>query len=171
MVTELLDTPMKHTISVLVENRPGVLARTAGLFSRRGFNIDSLTVSTTEDPNTSRMTIVVDGPATILEQIGKQLYKLVDVIKVMDHTEDQIVSRELTLVKVHAADSVKRAELMQIVDIFRAKIVDLGDKTIIIEATGASDKIDALERLLDGYGIKEMVRSGRVVLVRGSKTT
>ncbi|HOF86600.1 MAG TPA: acetolactate synthase small subunit [Armatimonadota bacterium] len=162
---------MKHTISVLVENRPGVLARTAGLFSRRGFNIDSLTVSTTEDPHTSRMTIVVDGPAAILEQIGKQLYKLVDVIKVMDHTEDHIVSRELALVKVHAADSVKRAELMQIVDIFRAKIVDLGDKTIIIEATGASDKIDALERLLEGYGIKEMVRSGRVVLVRGSRTT
>lgn len=171
MATELLDMPMKHTISVLVENRPGVLARAAGLFSRRGFNIDSLAVSTTEDPNTSRMTIVVDGPASILEQISKQLYKLVDVIKVMDHTEDQVVARELALLKVHAADSVKRAELMQIVDIFRGKIVDLGEKTIMIEATGNGDKIDALEKTLSTYGIKEMVRSGRVVLVRGTKTT
>lgn len=171
MATTVLDVPMKHTISVLVENRPGVLARTASLFSRRGFNIDSLAVSTTEDPDTSRMTIVVDGPASVLEQISKQLYKLVDVIKVMDHTDDQVVARELALVKVHAAEPEKRAELMQIVDIFRAKIVDLGDKTIIIEATGNGDKIDALERLLSGYGIKEMVRSGQVVLVRGSKTT
>jgi len=171
MATELLDMPMKHTISVLVENRPGVLARTAALFSRRGFNIDSLAVSTTEDPNTSRMTIVVDGPAYILEQIGKQLYKLIDVIKVLDHTSDEVVSRELALIKVHAADPTKRAELMQIVSIFRANIVDLGDKTIIIEAAGGCDKIDALEKLLDNYGIKEMVRSGRVVLVRGTKTT
>ncbi len=171
MVTELLETPRRHTISVLVENRPGVLARAAGLFSRRGFNIDSLAVSTTEDPDTSRMTIVVNGPAGTLEQISKQLYKLIDVIKVMDHTQDAVVCRELALIKVHAADSVKRAELMQIVDIFRAKIVDLGDKTIMIEATGGEDKIDALENLLKGYGIKEMVRSGRVVLVRGTKTT
>jgi acetolactate synthase-1/3 small subunit len=171
MVTELIDTPRQHTISVLVENRPGVLARTAGLFSRRGFNIDSLTVSTTEDPQTSRMTIVVDGPASTLEQISKQLYKLIDVIKVLDHTGDDIITRELALVKVHTADNVKRAELMQIVDIFRAKVVDLGDKTIIVEATGAPDKIDAMERLLAGYGIKEMVRSGRVALVRGTKTT
>ena len=171
MVTTELDMPMKHTISVLVENRPGVLARTASLFSRRGFNIDSLAVSTTEDPNTSRMTIVVDGPAGILEQISKQLYKLIDVIKVMDHTEDQVVARELALIKVATADSAQRAELMQMVDIFRAKIVDIGEKTLMIEATGAGDKIDALEKLLQGYGIKEMVRSGRVVLVRGSKTT
>lgn len=171
MATELLDMTMKHTISVLVENRPGVLARTAGLFSRRGFNIDSLAVSTTEDPNTSRMTIVVDGPANILEQISKQLYKLVDIIKVMDHTEDNIVARELALVKVSATDSAKRAELMQIVDIFRGKIVDINEKTLIIEATGNGDKIDALEKMLESYGIKEMVRSGRVVLVRGSKTT
>jgi len=171
MTLELLDSTMKHTISVLVENRPGVLARTAGLFSRRGFNIDSLAVSTTEDPNTSRMTIVVDGPASILEQISKQLYKLIDVIKVMDHTEDDVVTRELALFKVYTADAAKRAEMMQIIDIFRAKIVDLGDKTIIVEATGGCEKIDALEHLLEGYGIKEMVRSGRVVLVRGTKTT
>ena len=121
MVTQL--ETMKHTISVLVENRPGVLARAAGLFARRGFNIDSLAVSTTEDPDTSRMTIVVKGPVDILEQISKQLYKLIDVIKVMDHTEDDVVSRELALFKVHAADANKRAELMQIVDIFRAKMI------------------------------------------------
>lgn len=171
MVLDMLELPSKHTLSVLVENKPGVLARTASLFSRRGYNIDSLTVSTTEDPNTSRMTIVVDGPASILEQISKQLYKLIDVIKVLDHTQDEVVSRELSLVKVHAADSSKRAELMQLVDIFRAKIVDIGEKTVIIEATGNSAKIDALENLLQGYGIKEMVRSGQVVLVRGTKTT
>jgi len=165
-----LDTT-KHTISVLVENRPGVLARTAGLFARRGFNIDSLAVSTTEDPNTSRMTIVVNAPLDVVEQIGKQLYKLIDVIKVMDHTDDAVVSRELALFKVHAADAPKRAELMQIVDIFRAKIVDIAEKMIIVEATGSEDKINALERLLASFGIKEMVRSGRVVLVRGSKAT
>jgi acetolactate synthase-1/3 small subunit len=171
MVTSINEPTMKHTISVLVENRSGVLARTAGLFARRGFNIDSLAVSTTEDPAISRMTIVVDGPADILEQISKQLYKLVDVIKVLDHTNDAIISREMALIKVHAEDSSKRAELMQIVDIFRGKIVDLAGKTITIEATGDTDKIDALENLLKGYGIKEMVRSGRVVLVRGTKST
>ncbi len=165
------DSEMRHTISVLVENRPGVLARTAGLFSRRGFNIDSLTVSTTEDPGTSRMTIVVKGPADFLEQISKQLYKLVDVIKVMDHTDDDVVSRELALVKVAATDAAKRAELMQIADVFRAKVVDLSEKSLVFEATGATDKIDALERLLESYGIKEMVRSGRVVLVRGTRAT
>ncbi len=165
------NTGMKHTISVLVENKPGVLARTASLFARRGFNIDSLAVSTTEDPNVSRMTIVVMGPADILEQISKQLYKLIDVIKVLDHTDDEVVARELALIKVHAVDSGKRAELMQVVSIFRANIVDLCEKTITIEATGSADKIDALERMLEGYGIKEMVRTGKVVLVRGTKTT
>ena len=162
---------MKHTISVLVENKPGVLARTASLFARRCFNIDSLAVSTTEDPNVSRMTIVVMGPADILEQISKQLYKLIDVIKVLDHTDDSVVARELALIKVHAAESSKRAELLQVVSIFRANIVDLCEKTITIEATGSADKIDALERMLASYGIKEMVRTGKVVLVRGTKTT
>lgn len=171
MAMTLTEPTLRHTISVLVENRPGVLARTAGLFARRGFNIDSLAVSSTEDPDTSRMTIVVKGPADILEQISKQLYKLIDVIKVMDHTEDDVVSRELAMFKVHAADGPKRAELMQIVDIFRAKIVDMAEKTMIIEATGSEEKIDALEQLLEGYGIKEMVRTGRIVLVRGGKAT
>jgi acetolactate synthase I/III small subunit len=171
MATNTQETQMKHTISVLVENRPGVLARTAGLFSRRAFNIDSLTVSATEDPRTSRMTIVVNGPADVLEQISKQLYKLVDVIKVMDHTDDEVVSRELALFKVAAPDVNKRAEILQIAGVFRARVVDFGDKTLIMEATGGTEKLDAFEHALDPYGIKEMVRSGRVVLVRGTKTT
>jgi len=161
---------MKHTISVLVANRPGVLARTAGLFARRGYNIESLAVSTTEKPEVSRMTIVVEGTDSVLEQISKQLYKLMDVIKVMDHTEDAVVSRELSLVKVNAPPA-SRAEIMQICDIFRANIVDISPDTFIIQAAGSEEKITALENLLRGYGIKEMVRTGKVVLVRGSKAT
>jgi acetolactate synthase-1/3 small subunit len=163
---------MKHTISVLVENRPGVLARTAGLFSRRGFNIESLAVSNTEDPATSRMTIVVEdeGKPAVLEQITKQLYKLMDVIKVMDHSDEPVISRELSLIKVNAEARV-RGELMQLVTIFRANIVDVSEKTFIIEVTGDADKIDAFEKMLEKYGIHEMVRTGRVVLVRGAATT
>ncbi len=163
---------MKHTISTLVENKSGVLARVAGLFSRRGYNIASLAVSTTQDPHLSRMTIVVDdeGDATILEQISKQLYKLVDVIKVFDHTEDKIVESELSLIKV-ASSAATRADIMQLAGIFRAKIVDVGDGTVIVEATGKEEKIDALVALLQKFGIEEMVRTGKVVLVRGARAT
>ncbi|MGD8240312.1 MAG: acetolactate synthase small subunit [Armatimonadota bacterium] len=163
---------MKHTISTLVENKPGVLARVAGLFSRRGYNIASLAVSTTQDPDLSRMTIVVDdeGDPTILEQISKQLYKLVDVIKVFDHTEDKIVESELSLIKV-AASAATRPEIMQLASIFRAKIVDVGDDGLTIEATGKEEKIDALVELLQKFGIEEMVRTGKVVLVRGARAT
>jgi acetolactate synthase-1/3 small subunit len=161
---------MKHTISVLVENRPGVLARTAGLFSRRGFNIDSLAVSATEDPKTSRMTIVVEGPDQVLEQITKQLYKLMDVIKVIDHTGESVVSRELALIKVNA-EPKHRAQIMQIANLFRANIVDVGDRTFIVEATGDEEKIDALELLLEEFGIQEMMRTGRIVLARGVRNT
>jgi len=161
---------MKHTISVLVENRPGVLARTAGLFSRRGFNIDSLAVSATEDPKTSRMTIVVEGPDQVLEQITKQLYKLMDVIKVIDHTGESVVSRELALIKVNA-EPKHRAQIMQIANLFRANIVDVGDRTFIVEATGDEEKIDALESLLEEFGIQEMMRTGRIVLARGVRNT
>ncbi len=163
---------MKHTISTLVENKSGVLARVAGLFSRRGYNIASLAVSTTQDPHLSRMTIVVDdeGDATILEQISKQLYKLVDVIKVFDHTEDKIVESELSLIKV-ASSATTRAEIMQLIDIFRARIVDVSNGTLVVEATGKADKIDALVELLNKFGIQEMVRTGKVVLVRGSRAT
>jgi acetolactate synthase-1/3 small subunit len=160
---------MKHTISVLVNNRPGVLARTAGLFARRGFNIDSLAVSTTQDPDTSRMTIVVEGPDAILEQITKQLYKLLDVIKVLDHQDEPVVVRELALVKVEA-DPANRGEIMQTASIFRASIVDISDRTFTIEVTGGADKIDALVGLLRKYGIKEMMRTGRIVLSRGPRT-
>lgn len=160
---------MKHTISVLVNNRPGVLARTAGLFSRRGFNIDSLAVSTTQDPEVSRMTIVVEGPDAVLEQITKQLYKLLDVIKVLDHQGESVVVRELALIKVDA-DPANRAEIMQTVSIFRANIVDISDRTFTVEVTGGADKIDALVGLMRKYGIREMMRTGRIVLSRGART-
>lgn len=163
---------MKHTISVLVENRPGVLARAAGLFSRRGFNIESLAVSNTEEPTTSRMTIVVEdeGTPAVLEQITKQLYKQIDVIKVMDHSDESVISRELSLIKLNA-EPKSRAEIMQLVTIFRANIVDVAEKTFIIEITGDADKIDAFEGMLEKFGIQEMVRTGRVVLVRGGAAT
>lgn len=160
---------MKHTISVLVNNQPGVLARTASLFARRGFNIDSLAVNITQDPKVSRMTILVDGDDGALEQITKQLNKLLDVIKVLDHQNEAVVTRELGLVKVRAA-SAHRGEIMQIANIFRANVVDVADETFIIEVTGGTDKLDALIGLLGKYGIKEMVRTGRIVLTRGPKT-
>jgi acetolactate synthase-1/3 small subunit len=157
---------VQHTITALVENRPGVLARVSGLFARRGFNIESLAVSITEDPTVSRMTIVVSGDDTVLEQITKQLNKLIDVIKVEDYQGIPIVQRELAMIKVNAEPS-KRAEIMQIVDIFRAKIIDVSDKTFTIEVTGSVEKIDALVRLLDSYGIRELVRTGRIAMTRG----
>lgn len=160
---------MKHTISVLVNNRPGVLARASALFARRGFNIDSLAVSTTQDPETSRMTIVVEGPDAVLEQISKQLYKLMDVIKVLDHQDEPCVVRELALVKVNAEPSA-RAEIMQIVSIFRANIVDVSEDTFVVEVTGGADKIDAITGMLRRFGIKEMMRTGRIVLSRGART-
>ncbi len=160
---------MKHTLSVLVENRPGVLTRIAGLFARRGFNINSLAVGETEDPEVSRMTIVVDGEdERIIEQVTKQLNKLVDVIKLNDITQDEFVDRELIMIKV-CCDSSNRAEIIQIVDIFRARIVDMGRNTVIIEATGDGGKVSAIETSLKPFGIKELVRTGKVALVRGAK--
>ena len=156
---------MKHTMSVLVENKPGVLARVAGLFSGRGFNIESLTVGETEDAAVSRMTIVVGGDDMILEQISKQLNKLIDTIKVIDMTEKQFINRELALIKV-AVNSGNRGEVMQVVNIFRGKIVDISSKTFTVEVTGTDDKINALLELLLPFGIKEMVRTGAVALTR-----
>jgi len=163
---------MKHTISALVEHKPGVLARVAGLFARRGYNIDSLAVGTSERPEFARMTIVVEdeGDRTILEQISKQLYKLIDVVKVFNHTVDPIVERELALVKV-AVNSQTRPDVMQIAAIFRANIVDVGEGTLIVEVSGTTEKVDALLRLLEQYGVQEVVRTGRIVLVRGKKGT
>lgn len=160
---------MQHTITALVENKPGVLARVSGLFARRGFNIESLAVSITEDPSVSRMTIVVGGDDAVLEQITKQLHKLIDVIKVVDYQGIPIVQRELAMIKVNA-DPSTRAEIMQIVDIFRAKIIDVSDKTFTVEVTGSVDKVDALEKLLEGYGIRELVRTGRIAMMRGPRT-
>lgn len=159
---------MKHTLAVLVENRSGVLSRVASLFSRRGYNIESLAVGVTEDPTTSRMTIVVDGDDHVLEQVTKQLNKLVDVIKVSDIGGDEAVERELALIKV-TADVSARTEIIQIADIFRARIVDVAPKSITLEVTGDEAKIQAIEKLLRQFGIKEMVRTGKIALVRGPK--
>ena len=158
-----------HTLSVLVENRPGVLSRVTGLFSRRGFNIESLAVGTCEEPGMSRITIVVIGDDAKVEQVMKQLHKLIDVIKVSDLTENERVERELALFKVSAEPGTSRAEVMQIAQIFRAQIIDVGSKTVILEVTGDTDKIDALEKLLRQFGVKELVRTGRIGILRGSK--
>jgi acetolactate synthase I/III small subunit len=160
---------MQHTITALVENRPGVLARVSSLFSRRGYNIESLAVSITEDPSVSRMTIVVEGDDAVLEQISKQLNKLVDVIKVTDYQGIPIVQRELAMLKVNA-EATSRSEIMQIVDIFRAKIIDISDRTFTVEVTGSVEKVDALEKLLEPYGIRETVRTGRIAMMRGVGT-
>ena len=158
-----------HTLSVLVENKPGVLSRVTGLFSRRGFNIESLAVGTCEEPDMSRITIVVIGDDAKVEQVMKQLHKLIDVIKVSDLTENERVERELALIKVSAEPGTSRAEVIQIAQIFRAQIIDVGSKTVILEVTGDTDKIDALEKLLRQFGVKEMVRTGRIGILRGSK--
>lgn len=159
----------KHTLSVLVENRPGVLARVASLFSRRGFNIDSLAVGPTEVDDVSRMTIVVDAAAQPLEQVTKQLNKLVNVLKIVELEDDAAVNRELWLVKVAAEPGV-RAQVIEIADVFRAKIVDVDHDAIVIEVTGSGDKLEAMVRLLTPYGIRELVRSGMIAVGRGSKS-
>lgn len=159
----------QHTITVLVENRPGVLARVSGLFARRAYNIESLAVSITEDPAISRMTIVVGGDTDVLEQITKQLHKLVDVLKVVDYLDTPMLERELALVKV-TAEPGQRLELMQLIEIFRGNVIDVSDKTYVVEVTGSGDKIDAFEKQLDAFGIREMVRTGRIAMLRGSRT-
>jgi acetolactate synthase I/III small subunit len=158
---------MKHLISVLVENRAGVLAQIAGLFSARGYNIDSLAVGRTENPATSRMTIVVDGDENIIEQIHKQLDKQVVVLKVSDYSGQDYIDRDLMLLKIQAPPS-KRPEIKAIVDIFRANIVHLGPKEMIIEVTGDESKIEALLEALSPFGVKELVRTGTVAMLRGN---
>ena len=164
-----MERAIQHTITVLVENKPGVLARVSGLFARRGFNIESLAVSITDDPTVSRMTIVVTGDDSVLEQINKQTNKLIDVIKVIDYSQIPIVERELALIKV-AAKAARRAEIMQIADVFRAKIIDISETTFTIEVTGGVDKVDAIEKLLMPFGIKEIVRTGKIAVARGAHT-
>ena len=156
---------MRHTISVLVENKFGVLTRVAGLFSGRGYNIDTLNVGPTQDSNTSRMTIVTRGDDATLEQIVKQLNKLVDVLKVQDFREGEYVDRELVLVKV-SVNSNSRAEVMQITDIFRAKIVDVQPKSLTIEATGDEGKVEKFIELMETFGVLDLTRTGKVAMPR-----
>jgi len=158
----------KHLLSVLVQNHAGVLSRVSGLFSRRGFNIDSLAVGVTEDPEISRITIVVDGDEYTVDQVTKQLNKLVDVLIVKRLEKSESVSRELALIKVTATTQT-RAEIIQIVEIFRAKIVDVSKSTLTIEASGSLDKVSALEDMLKQYGIVEIVRTGTICIERGNK--
>ena len=157
----------KHTLVALVEDRPGVLNRMASLCRRRGFNIESIAVGHTETPRLSRMTIVVDGTTTMIEQLRKQLDKLVVTMKVSDITADNMIARELALIKVKA-NSTTRNEIMQIVDVFRAGIVDVAAESLTVEVTGDEEKIDSLLDLLSGFGIKEMSRTGRIAMTRGS---
>ncbi|MCL4554000.1 MAG: acetolactate synthase small subunit [Actinobacteria bacterium] len=159
---------MTHTLSVLVENKPGVLTRVASLFARRGFNIDSLAVGPTEDPTLSRITIVVSAADIPLEQITKQLHKLVNVIKIQDLDPEDMIARELVLFKVNASPE-RRHEIIEIANVFRAKIVDVGKNSLTIEATGSASKIEALEDLFRAYGIKELARTGRIALGRGQR--
>ncbi len=159
---------MKHTITALVENKVGVLVRIAGLFSSRGFNIDSLNVGETEDPNLSRLTIVVKGDDAVLEQVRKQLGRVIDVIKVSDLTNQPYVERDLMLVKVNVPPG-KRGEILEVVNIFRGKIVDAGQKDVIVELSGTEDKVEAMLKLLRTYGIKETARTGQIAMIRGTK--
>ena len=156
---------MRHTLSVLVENKFGVLTRLSGLFSGRGFNIDTLNVAPTQDPTQSRMTIVVKGDDTVLEQVTKQLNKLVDIIKVQDFKEGEYVDRELVLLKVKV-DSKSRADVLQICDIFRAKIVDVQPKNLSIEITGNESKVTKFILLMETFGILDLTRTGKVAIAR-----
>jgi len=162
-------TDTKHTLIALVEDKPGVLNRVASLFRRRSFNIESLTVGSSEHPGLSRMTIVAIGDSAQVEQVRKQLEKLINVVKVSDITEGNMVARELALIKVKAAAST-RSEIMQIVSIFRANIVDVGPGSVTVEVTGDEDKVNSLLGLLRDFGVKEVSRTGRIALTRGSSS-
>ncbi len=159
-------TGRKHVLSILVENRPGVLARVAGLFSRRGFNIDTLAVGPTDDPSISRITLTLDGAVHPIDQVTKQLHKLVNVLKIRDMEPEETISREMALFKVTAAVE-NRAEIMQFAEIFRAKIVDVSRRRMTIEITGTPDKIEAFERMIRPHGLVEMARTGEIAIARG----
>lgn len=159
----------RHTLSVLVEDKPGVLARVAGLFSRRGFNIESLAVGRTEHPDISRMTIVVSVDELPLEQVTKQLNKLINVIKIVELETAASVQRQLLLVKVRA-DATVRSQVLETVQLFRAKVVDVSPEAVTVEATGTSEKLDALLRMLEPYGLREIVQSGMVAIGRGARS-
>jgi acetolactate synthase-1/3 small subunit len=163
-------TGRKHTLSILVENKPGVLTRIAGLFARRGFNIDTLTVGPTDDERISRITLTLDGAVHPIDQVTKQLHKLVNVLKIRDLDPQDTVARELALFKV-AVDGVQRAEVMQICEIFRGKVVDVTKRSLTIEVTGTTDKIEAFERMVRPFGLVEMMRTGEIAIARGRGET
>jgi len=161
---------LKHVLAVLVEDKPGVLSRVAGLFSRRGFNIDNIAVGETITPGISRMTITVEGSETIVEQVAKQLHKLVNVLKVSNLSKEPSVSRELMLIKVKA-EMGSRSDIQQIVETFRGKVVDVSPDSMVIEVTGNEEKMEAIKLLLQDFGIREIVRTGKIAVLRGSKVT
>jgi acetolactate synthase-1/3 small subunit len=165
-----LRTGRKHILSILVENKPGVLTRIAGLFARRGFNIDTLAVGPTDDPTLSRITLTLDGAMHPIDQVTKQLHKLVNVIKIRDLEPAETAARELALFKV-SADGSSRAEVMQMVEIFRGKIIDVSKRSVIIEVTGSFDKIEAFERMIRPFGLIEMARTGEIAISRGRGET
>ncbi|MDD5497572.1 MAG: acetolactate synthase small subunit [Atribacterota bacterium] len=160
---------MKHTIAILVEDQPGVMSRVAGLFTRRGFNIDSIAVGPSEAPGISRMTIIVNGDHKVLEQVTKQLNKLIDVIRVRDIPVENILERELVLVKVHTESLSVRAEIIQLVEIFKAKVVYVERNTLTIEMSGDEEKVSGFLKLLAPFGVKEVVRTGRIAIARSNK--
>ena len=160
-------TGRRHVLSILVENKPGVLTRIAGLFARRGFNIDTLTVGPTADEHLSRITLTVDGALHPIDQVTKQLHKLVNVLKIRDMEPEETVAREMAMFKVSAAVE-NRAEIIQFAEIFRAKIVDVSRRTMTIEVTGSADKIEAFEKMVRPHGLVEMVRTGEIAIARGS---
>ena len=165
-----LRTGRKHVVSILVENKPGVLARVAGLFARRGFNIQTLAVGPTDDPTLSRMTLTVDGALHPIDQVTKQLHKLVNVIKIRDLEPEETVARELALFKV-SADGDSRGQIMQFTDIFRGKVIDVSKRSVTVEITGTDDKIEAFERMVRPFGLIEMVRTGEIAISRGRAAT
>ncbi len=165
-----LRTGRKHILSILVENKPGVLTRIAGLFARRGFNINTLAVGPTDNEHISRITLTLDGAIHPMDQVSKQLHKLVNVIKIRDLEPDETLARELALFKI-SSDGTTRTEVMQICEIFRAKIVDVSRRSVIAEVTGTQDKIDAFERLVRPFGLIEMARTGEIAIARGRGET
>ncbi len=165
-----IHTGRKHILSLLVENKPGVLARIAGLFSRRGFNIQTLAVGPTDDPTLSRVTLTVDGALHPIDQVTKQLHKLVNVIKIRDLEPHEAVARELALFKV-TADGESRGQIMQFADIFRGKVVDVSKRSVTVEITGTDDKIEAFERMVRPFGLVEMARTGEIAISRGRGET
>jgi acetolactate synthase-1/3 small subunit len=163
-------TGRKHTLSILTENKPGVLSRISGLFARRGFNIDTLTVGPTDDESISRFTITVDGAMHPIDQVTKQLHKLVNVLKIRDLDPQDTVARELALFKI-SADGTQRAEVLQICEIFRGKVVDVGKRSLIVEVTGTTEKVEAFERMVRPFGLIEMMRTGEIAISRGRQET